>query len=63
MGKRLEVTTHAEQAARERERWRNSTQEERLAEVERLRLEAGKFLYEYPRQFRRVASITRREKL
>jgi len=36
------------------------TPEERLNEVESLRIEGGKFLYEYPARFRRVIKITRR---
>jgi hypothetical protein len=36
------------------------TPEERLNEVELLRIEGGKFLYEYPTRFRRVIKITRR---
>jgi hypothetical protein len=34
--------------------------EERLDLVEILRLEAGKFLYEYPTTFRRVIKVIRR---
>ncbi len=33
--------------------------EERLDEVERLRLEAGKFLYEYPARLQRVLTAVR----
>jgi hypothetical protein len=29
--------------------------------VERLRIEAGKFLYDYPTAFRRVVTVVRRE--
>lgn len=39
--------------------WRGRTPEERLDEVERLRLEAGKCLYEYPTRLRKVLTITR----
>jgi len=42
---KLTITTHAEQAQQDRAYWRARTPEERLDEVERLRLEAGKFLY------------------
>ena len=34
--------------------------EERLNQVELLRMEAGKFLYEYPTRLRRIIKITRR---
>ena len=40
------VTTHAEQRKNERAYWRRQTPEARLDAVERLRLEAGKLLYE-----------------
>jgi len=60
--KRLTVTTHEEQAKRDLAYWRSRTPEERLDEVERLRIEAGKFLYDYPSRLRRVVSIIRKEK-
>jgi hypothetical protein len=44
----------------ERLRRLSMTPEERLNEVELLRLEGGKFLYEYPKRLRRVISVTRR---
>ena len=44
----------------ERKRRLSMTPEERLNEVELLRIEGGKFLYEYPARFRRVIKITRR---
>lgn len=58
--KKLTITTHAEQREKERAYWRQQTPEARLDAVERLRLEAGKFLYEYPARFRRVFSVTRK---
>ena len=63
MDKRLTitVTNHVEQAERDREFWRGRTPEERLDAVELLRIEAGKFLYDYPSRLRRVISVTRRE--
>jgi len=45
---KLTVTNHEEQARQDRGYWRSRTPEERLDEVEKLRIEAGKFLYEYP---------------
>ena len=59
MEKKLTITTHQAQAVADREYWRQRTPEERLDEVERLRLEAGKFLYEYPARLRRLLEITR----
>ncbi len=35
--------------------------EESLDMVERLRIEAGKFLYEYPTTFRRVVKVIRKK--
>jgi hypothetical protein len=57
---KLAITTHAEQAKQDRAYWRSCTPEERLDAVELLRLEAGKFLYEYPSRLRRTVTITRR---
>ncbi|MDX9973646.1 MAG: hypothetical protein RBU21_11740 [FCB group bacterium] len=62
MKKKLTITTHEEQAKQDRAYWMSRTPEERLDEVERLRLEAGKFLYEYPSRMERVVSITERTK-
>ena len=44
----------------ERNRRRLMSPEDRLNEVELLRIEGGKFLYEYPARLRRVIKITRR---
>jgi hypothetical protein len=44
----------------ERQRRLSMTPEERIDEVERLRIEGGKFLYEYPARFQRVVKVTRR---
>ena len=57
---KLKITTHKEQVEQDRAYWRERTAEERLDAVEKLRLEAGKFLYEYPSRLRRVVAITRR---
>lgn len=58
---KLIVTTHDEQAQKDWKYWRACSPEERLNAVELLRLEAGKFLYEYPSRLRRVVEITRRK--
>ncbi len=57
---KLTVTTHEKQSKEARAYWRSRTPEERLDAVERLRLEAGKFLYEYPSPLQKVVTITRR---
>lgn len=48
------------QAATDRAAWRALSPEERLDMVERLRLEAGKFLYDYPCRLRKLLAITGR---
>jgi hypothetical protein len=57
--KTLTLTTHHLQAAEDQDYWRTKTPEERLDALERFRLEAGKFLYEYPTRLRRLLEITR----
>jgi hypothetical protein len=57
---KLTITTHEKQSKETRAYWRSRTPEERLDEVERLRLEAGKFLYKYPCRFQKVVTIRRR---
>lgn len=47
-------------AQKDREYWRAQTPEMRLDAVELLRLQAGKFLYEYPTRLRRIIKITRK---
>ena len=37
------------------------TPQERLELVERLRLEAGKFIYDYPTRLRRVITVVRKK--
>jgi hypothetical protein len=53
----IRITDHREQAEEDRRSWRLRTPEQRLDEVERLRLEAGRFLYDYPARLRRLLSI------
>jgi hypothetical protein len=59
MEKTLTITTHDAQAEADRAYWRQQTPEARLEAVEQLRLEAGKFLYDYPARLRRVLEVTR----
>ena len=40
-----------------------STSEERLDLVEQLRIQSGKFLYDYPARFRRTIRVFRKEDL
>jgi hypothetical protein len=56
----ITVTTQAEQEKKDREFWRSLTPEQRLDIVEQLRIESGKFLYEYPARLQRVITVTRK---
>lgn len=56
---KLEVVGHRELALRDKAYWRGQPPEARLAEVERLRLEADSFLYERPATLRRVFTVAR----
>jgi len=61
MNKQIKVYQSFEEHEKtERKRRMSLTPEERLDEVERLRIEGGKFLYEYPARLQRVIKITRR---
>lgn len=51
---------HNELSNHDRDFFKSLSPEERLNQVELLRMEAGKFLYEYPTRLRRVIKITRR---
>ena len=53
------VTDQKSQAEADRAAWRMLTPEERLDAVETLRVQAGKFLYEYPTRLRRLLTVTR----
>ncbi len=61
MKKSITVTNHKEQRESDRKFWRSITPEERLDIVEKLRIEAGKFLYEYPARLQRVIKVTRKK--
>jgi hypothetical protein len=58
MQKKLSTSTHKRLAEKARSYWKSLPPEARLNEVEILRIEAGKFLYEYPAGFRRVFRVT-----
>jgi hypothetical protein len=53
--------SHDELSKRDLQYWKSVSSEERLDQVELLRVEAGKFLYEYPARLRRVISVTRKK--
>lgn len=56
----MSVNTHKELKEKDRRYWRSLTPEQRLEIVEQLRIEAGKFLYEYPARLQRVITVTRK---
>ena len=60
MEMRIKVTTHEEERKADRKYWKSLTPEQRLDIVEQLRIESGKFLYEYPARLQRVIKITGR---
>ncbi len=51
---------HNELSKHDRDISKSLSPEERLNQVELLRIEAGKFLYEYPTRLRRIIKVTRR---
>lgn len=55
----IRKTSIAELEMADRRYWLARSPRERVEEVERLRLEAGKFLYEYPARLRRVVATVR----
>ena len=56
----IKTTTHAKQAIDDRKFWQSQTPEYRLSTVEKLRIEAGNFLYEYPARLQRTIRVTRK---
>ena len=61
MEKKITVTTFDKQAIEDRKFWKKQTPDYRLDILEQLRLEAGKFIYEYPARLQRVISVTRKK--
>ena len=57
----INVTDHKKQRESDRKFWRGLTPEERLDIVEKLRIESGKFLYEYPARLQRIITVTSKE--
>lgn len=60
MDMKIKITTHEKLKEEDRKYWKSLTPEERLDIVEQLRIEAGKFLYEYPARFQRIITVTRK---
>ena len=60
MKKTLSVSTFSQEASEDKEYWRSKTPEERLDALELLRLQSGKFLYEYPARLSRIIEVVRK---
>ncbi len=60
MKKTLSVTTFKKEASEDKKFWRGKTPEERLDALELLRLQSGKFLYEYPARLSRTIEVVRK---
>ena len=58
---KLTVSSHQELQKAERQYWKSCSPSERLDQVERLRLESGKFLYDYPSRLQKAITVTRKE--
>ena len=58
MEKKIIVTNVKEQKIQDLKSRCSKSPEKRLSEVEDLRIQAGKFLYEYPKRFRKIIRIT-----
>ena len=56
----IRVTNQQESDLEDKLFWENKTALERLAAVEALRLESGKFLYEYPKRLQRILTLVRK---
>jgi hypothetical protein len=60
MKKTLTVSTFKKEVAEDKKYWRSKTPEDRLDALEQLRLQSGKFLYEYPARLSRVIEVVRK---
>ncbi|MFA6102913.1 MAG: hypothetical protein WCV67_16305 [Victivallaceae bacterium] len=60
MKKTLSVSTFSKEASEDKEYWRSKTPEERLDALELLRLQSGKFLYEYPARLSRIIEVVKK---
>jgi hypothetical protein len=60
---KISVTTNSQMEKNDLLNRKSMTPSERLDLVEQLRIESGKFLYEYPAGLRRIIKITRKNKV
>ena len=58
---KIKKSTISEIINEERAEYNKMSPVERLDLVEKLRLESGKFLYEYPARLRRIIKVTRKK--
>jgi hypothetical protein len=56
----LSVSTFRKEVSEDKKYWRSKTPEDRLDALELLRLQAGKFLYEYPARLSRTIEVVRK---
>ena len=60
MKKTLSVSTFEKEISEDIKYWRTKTPEDRLDALEQLRLQSGKFLYEYPARLSRIIAVVRK---
>ena len=60
MKKTLSVSTFEKEVSEDKKYWSRKTPEDRLDALENLRLQSGKFLYEYPARLSRVIEVVRK---
>ena len=60
MKKTLSVSTFEKEKSEDKKYWRSKTPEARLDALEHLRLQSGKFLYEYPTRLSRIIEVVRK---
>ena len=58
---KIECKSRVSEINEDRASYRNMTPQERIDLVEQLRIESGKFLYEYPARLRRIIKVTRKK--
>ena len=60
MKKTLSVSTFGKEESEDKKYWKSKTPEDRLDALEQLRLQSGKFLYEYPARLSRIIEVVRK---
>jgi hypothetical protein len=60
MKKTLSVSTFSKESSEDKKYWSSKSPEERLDALEALRIQSGKFIYEYPARLSRVIEVIRK---